>query len=150
MRLRREEQPLGILLCDLDAFKQYNDTYGHVAGDTCLKQFATILQSSVHRTTDLVARYGGEEFIVLLPNTSIDGVKTVDTRIRQTMARKVLGHQDSQVDKLVTYSAGGIATIPQADILPKKIIELADAALYDAKARGRNRTLVASYRLNLH
>lgn len=144
-RLARERQPIGLLLCDLDAFKQYNDRYGHVAGDTCLQEFAAILQASVNRATDLVARYGGEEFIMLLPNTDARGVETVDARIRQQLAEKALVHERSQVNEYVTYSAGGIVVIPSTDNRATAVIELADRALYAAKAQGRNCTIVKSY-----
>lgn len=144
-RLTRERQPVGILMCDLDAFKQYNDQYGHVAGDACLRQFAAILDSSVNRATDLVARYGGEEFVILLPNTDVNGIETIDARIRQQLADRALVHELSQINSYVTYSAGGIVVIPNAETRPESAIELADQALYTAKANGRNRTIVKSY-----
>jgi len=141
-RLAREQKPLAILLCDLDAFKQYNDSHGHLAGDVCLQQFATVLNASVNRATDLAARYGGEEFILLLPNTSVEGLRTVDDRIRRRLAEKALPHDSSWVDKFVTYSAGGVSAVPRLDRNPDSLIERADQALYQAKDRGRNRTII--------
>jgi len=137
-RLAREQKPLGVLLCDIDAFKQYNDNHGHLAGDACLQQFARVLDVSVNRATDLVARYGGEEFIVLLPNTGVNGIRTVDTRIRERLAARALSHETSWIDPFVTYSAGGVATIPHLEIHPESLIKQADEALYKAKDRGRN------------
>jgi diguanylate cyclase (GGDEF)-like protein len=140
----REQQSLGLLLCDLDAFKQYNDHHGHLAGDACLQQFAAILKASVNRTTDLVARFGGEEFIILLPNTDTRGVQKIDARIREQLADTAIIHGDSWVDKVLTYSAGGIATIPHQHLSPNDLIALADKALYEAKANGRNCTVMAA------
>ncbi len=144
-RLARQQMPLGLLLCDLDAFKQYNDTYGHLAGDDCLQQFADILRTAVKRPTDLVARYGGEEFAILLPNTDIKGLETVDRRIRRHLAQQALAHQSSWVDQVVTYSAGGITTIPQTTADPNHMVELADQALYQAKSQGRNRMVAKAH-----
>lgn len=141
-RLAREQNPLGLLLCDLDAFKQYNDSYGHLAGDLCLKRFAGVLVESVNRATDLVARYGGEEFIVLLPNTTQDGLETVDDRIRHLFAKVAIPHKSSWVSDWVTYSAGGVSAIPIADVKPERLIEYADNALYQAKEQGRNRSII--------
>ncbi|WP_204139144.1 diguanylate cyclase domain-containing protein [Halomicronema sp. CCY15110] len=140
----REQQSLGLLLCDLDAFKQYNDHYGHLSGDACLQQFAAILKASVNRITDLVARFGGEEFIILLPNTDTSGIRKIDNRLRQQLADAAILHGNSRVDKLLTYSAGGIAIIPHQNLLPNDLIGLADRALYKAKANGRNCTVMAS------
>lgn len=145
-RLAREQKPLAILLCDLDAFKQYNDSHGHLAGDACLQQFAMVLEASINRATDMVARYGGEEFIILLPNTDFDGLRTVDERIRQSLAAKALPHESSWVNQFVTYSAGGVMTIPHAERPPESIIAQADAALYTAKARGRNCSVIENNR----
>ncbi|MGF1461301.1 MAG: diguanylate cyclase domain-containing protein [Leptolyngbyaceae cyanobacterium] len=148
-RLLREQKPLGLLLCDLDAFKQYNDRYGHLAGDVCLKEFARIIKNAVNRPTDLVTRYGGEEFIVLLPNTAEEGLATVDFKIRQGLAEAAVPHDSSWVDKYVTYSAGGISAIPQLSLSPDELIDQADNALYKAKARGRNCTIIEPFRSRL-
>lgn len=141
-RLAREQKPLAILLCDLDAFKQYNDSYGHLAGDVCLQQFAAVINVSINRATDLAARYGGEEFILLLPNTNVQGLRTVDTRIRQRLAEKALPHGRSWVDPFVTYSAGGVVTLPRSERRPQSLIAQADKALYKAKGRGRNCSVI--------
>ncbi|MDB9524419.1 diguanylate cyclase [Oscillatoria sp. CS-180] len=141
-RLVREQTPLGVLLCDLDYFKQYNDAYGHLEGDRCLKQFAAILRSSVERSTDLVARYGGEEFILLLPNTSLEGLKVIDQRIRAQLTRQAIPHYQSPISQIVTYSSGGTAVIPQISRDPTDLIEEADKALYEAKDLGRNRLII--------
>ena len=143
-RLYRERQPLSILLCDLDAFKQFNDTYGHLEGDRCLKRFANVLRSCVERSTDIVARYGGEEFILLLPHTSLEGLKTIDDKIRCRLEERAIPHRNSAVASTMTYSSGGVTTIPFAKVNPEKLIADADDALYEAKANGRNR-LVLKY-----
>ena len=143
-RLARAQQPLSLLLCDLDAFKQFNDTYGHLAGDRCLQTFAEVLMSSVERSTDLVARFGGEEFILLLPNTSLAGLETIDQRIRTLLEDCAIPHRNSAVARTITFSSGGVSTVPSPLAQPEQLIADADRALYAAKAQGRNR-LVAKY-----
>lgn len=137
-KLSQDQRPLGILLCDLDYFKQYNDTYGHLEGDRCLQEIAVILQTSVLRPSDLVARYGGEEFIILLPNTDKPGVEVVGARIRYCLAERALPHRGSEVSEVVTCSLGGALVIPRPEITPEHLIDEADKALYDAKAGGRD------------
>ncbi len=137
-RLMRERQPLSLLLCDIDYFKQYNDTYGHAAGDTCLTLVAQALKQAVQRSADLVARYGGEEFAVILPNTDSEGAFKVAQKIREALQQLEIPHLASKVDKNVTMSIGIATVIPVSTMEPLELIEEADRALYQAKASGRN------------
>ena len=148
-RLTREQVPLGLLLCDLDFFKQFNDTYGHLEGDLCLQTFAEILQSCTERPADLVARYGGEEFVLLLPNISMDGLAAIDRKIRSRLRACAIPHRNSAVDEIVTYSAGGVTLLPTATTRSDSLVDLADKALYRAKGTGRNRLVRVAHQLNL-
>ncbi|MBD2179690.1 diguanylate cyclase [Planktothrix sp. FACHB-1355] len=143
-RLMREQRPLSLLLCDIDYFKQYNDTYGHAAGDTCLKVVAQTFKQAVERSTDLVARYGGEEFAVILPYTDTDGAVRVAQKIYQAMQELCFPHIASAVSPYVTLSIGIATVIPSYDLNALDLIEAADRALYQAKVGGRNRWFTSS------
>jgi diguanylate cyclase (GGDEF)-like protein len=143
-RMRREQQPLALVLCDIDFFKSYNDTYGHQAGDRCLQQVARTLQSAAQRTTDLVARYGGEEFAILLPNTDVLGATVVAGKICATISALTIPHTSIAVHPTVTLSAGAVSLIPSARIGSDAFVAVADKALYRAKAQGRNRFCVGA------
>ncbi|MBW4481067.1 MAG: diguanylate cyclase [Tildeniella torsiva UHER 1998/13D] len=138
-RMRRDRTPLSLILCDIDHFKLYNDTYGHPAGDACLKQVAQALAQVVKRPADLVARYGGEEFAVVLPATDIHGAATMAAAIQQAIAQLGLVHQTSLTRPYVTLSLGVACTTPNADPSPQALIDQADRALYRAKQQGRDR-----------
>lgn len=138
-RLKREQAPLSLILCDIDFFKFYNDRYGHLAGDDCLKQVAQAIQQSTRRPADLVARYGGEEFAVILPNTTPEGAIQVATQIQATVANLNICHDRSQVSPLVTLSIGCVTVVPTSESTPENLIAAADQALYCAKVGGRNR-----------
>ncbi|WP_013325375.1 PAS domain S-box protein [Gloeothece verrucosa] len=138
-RLTREKRFLSLLLCDIDYFKQYNDTYGHPAGDICLKQVAQALKQAARRMTDLVARYGGEEFVILLPNTDSYGATQVAVAVQQAIDHLHIPHLASAVASSVTISIGIASMIPTADTCPLDLINAADQALYQAKAQGRDR-----------
>ncbi len=144
-RLAREEAPLSLIMCDIDYFKLYNDTYGHQAGDECLRQVAQVLQSSVKRSADLVARYGGEEFAVVLPNTDIEGAACVAERIAQQVRDLQIPHAQSAVSEYVTLSLGVACCIPAPMSQPATLIAIADESLYRAKAAGRDRVSVATF-----
>jgi diguanylate cyclase (GGDEF)-like protein/PAS domain S-box-containing protein len=131
---------LSLLLCDIDYFKQYNDTYGHAAGDDCLRFVAQAFKQTVKRSTDLAARYGGEEFVVILPNTDSDGAFQVAQEIHQAMQQLNIPHAASAVKPHVTLSIGIATLIPTSDMVPLDLIEAADQALYQAKAQGRDRS----------
>ncbi|MDT9183593.1 diguanylate cyclase domain-containing protein [Limnospira sp. PMC 289.06] len=137
-RLLRETAPISVIMCDVDFFKAYNDTYGHQMGDECLKQIAKILENCAQRSTDLASRYGGEEFVIVLPNTGIKGALQVADKIQHQIRALEIEHQKSEVSGYVTLSLGVACQVPNHDRSPESLIKLADAALYEAKSKGRN------------
>lgn len=145
-RLAREQQPLSLILFDLDGFKRYNDCYGHLAGDDCLVRIAQAVQEAVCRPADLVARYGGEEFTVLLPNTDLEGAINVAQNIQQAIYDLAIPHAKSDVKAIVTVSLGITCLIPTLEVQPDTLVAYADRALYDAKLEGRDRYLFRSYK----
>ncbi|MDZ8035814.1 PleD family two-component system response regulator [Nostoc sp. DedSLP04] len=138
-RLKREQRPLSLILCDVDFFKLYNDTYGHRVGDRCLQKIAQAIKDIIKRPGDLVARYGGEEFAVILPNTDTEGATHVADQICRAVQTLAIPHQKSQVSSHVTISVGFTTEIPQPDSDLEEMITAADRALYQAKAAGRDR-----------
>lgn len=140
-RLAREDSPLTLILCDIDYFKQYNDQYGHQAGDDCLRRVAQALASCAQRTADLVARYGGEEFVLLLPQTPLEGALMVAENVRRTVEQLALQHSRSAVKPIVTLSLGVATVIPAQHMEADILIEMADQALYQAKKTGRNKVV---------
>jgi len=137
-RLEREQAPLSLIMCDVDFFKNYNDTYGHQSGDFCLQEVALAIRKAVRRPADLVARYGGEEFALVLPRTSIDGAHHVAETIRKNVIGLKLPHANSAISQYVTISIGITTIVPNHRCWPVKLIEAADKALYQAKQSGRN------------
>lgn len=140
-RAQREQQPLSLLLCDVDYFKRYNDTYNHVAGDQCLRQVAASVQAALRRPSDLAARYGGEELAVILPNTPPEGAIHVAQRIQAILADKGIPHAGSLVNAFVTLSIGAATCVPTSERQPISLIETADQGLYRAKHQGRNQAI---------
>ena len=138
----RSNEPLALVLLDIDYFKQYNDTYGHLSGDKCLQSVARILRHSLLRSSDVATRYGGEEFCLLLPNTTINGALEVTKRIRSAMERMAILHKTSRISDLVTMSDGVVCLTPSAEGTPTELVALADEALYNAKSQGRNQSAV--------
>lgn len=138
-RASRSGGELSIVLLDVDYFKAFNDTRGHLAGDQCLKLVASLLRDVVHRAGDLVARYGGEEFAILLPDTDGKGALSLAERIRSVVAGKAIAHPGSTVAPYVTVSVGVACGRPRAGQPCESLVEAADRALYRAKANGRNR-----------
>jgi diguanylate cyclase (GGDEF)-like protein len=134
---RRHKMPLSVIICDIDQFKAYNDTYGHQAGDECLKQVAQALRSVLKRPGDLVARYGGEEFGVVLPDTSSEGMLVVGDLLRGKIESLHIPHRTSTASEWVTISLG-ITTATSFSSGRNALINTADQALYRAKAQGRN------------
>lgn len=137
-RLSREQAPLSLIMCDVDYFKSYNDTYGHQLGDECLRRIATALKKTIKRPADLAARYGGEEFVLLLPNTDLQGAIHLAKKIRFKIKSLNIPHINSDISHCVTISLGVAATIPQFNQLTQTLIATADANLYKAKSVGRN------------
>ncbi len=142
-RCSRAAAPLALILLDVDYFKQFNDRYGHQAGDDCLKQLALLLRSVLRRDDDLAARYGGEEFVLLLPFTDVAGARTIAEAVSQQLRQLAIPHHHSLVAEWVTCSQGCACLIPQPDMVSSELIEMADVALYRAKKNGRNRIEIA-------
>jgi two-component system, cell cycle response regulator len=138
-RLEREQVPLSLILCDIDFFKNYNDTYGHQLGDECLKEVAKIIYQVAQRPGDIAARYGGEEFALVLPNTDTTGAICIAEIILAYIRTRNLIHESSQISSYLTLSLGIATIIPQSSSSPKWLIAKADEALYRAKLTGRDR-----------
>ena len=136
-RALRNQQPLSLLMVDVDNFKQYNDAYGHLGGDECLQRIANAVSSEM-RANDLVARYGGEEFAVILPNQSLKGAAIVAERIRCRVEQLRLPNLGSQ-QHVVTVSIGAATALASPETDPSQLVATADSALYRAKHMGRNR-----------
>lgn len=136
-RMARAQLSLSLIMLDIDYFKQYNDTYGHLAGDRCLVAVAQTIAQAANRPGDLVARYGGEEFAVILPETTLENATYLAETIRQAILDVHLPHEVSPLG-CITISLGVACTRPQGDPQPELLIAAADAALYRAKAHGRN------------
>jgi len=143
-QLGETQQPLAAILCDIDFFKKYNDTYGHQQGDSCLISIAQSLYNSLPDETGLAARYGGEEFIFLLPNTEFATAAQVAEQARANIEQLNIEHRDSNVADHVTLSLGVACIIPSNASSAKQLIEAADCALYASKETGRNRVSCAA------
>lgn len=136
---RREGQPLTLMLCDLDHFKRYNDTYGHVHGDECLKQIGRLLREVCVRLRDVAARYGGEEFALILPRTPRSGAMTFARAVGQMLRVLRIRHPDSPHESGLTLSGGITTCVPDEYTSAEAMLMRADQALYAAKAQGRDR-----------
>ncbi|MGC1396376.1 MAG: diguanylate cyclase [Coleofasciculaceae cyanobacterium] len=139
-RAKRKQQPIGIVMLDVDHFKRFNDQFGHDAGDTVLKEVAKFLQKHT-RQSDIACRYGGEEFILILPEASINALKERAEQIREGIKALLLIHDDQALGK-ITISLG-IASFPEHGLIGDALIKAADTALYRAKAEGRDRVVSA-------
>lgn len=134
----RSREPLALLMCDVDYFKSYNDTYGHQSGDDCLKAIASAIKHSLLRPGDRVARYGGEEFAVILPQSDLASAEQVAQRILDAVRQLAIPHDGPKASGRVTISIGVASLLPErADRLPQ-LLEAADKALYAAKEAGRD------------
>jgi len=143
-RLRRSNSELSVIMLDIDHFKEYNDYYGHVMGDECLRRIGRVLTGCVTRSVDLAARYGGEEFACILPDTGIQGAVAIAECIRQRIHELKIEHKESPVSEFVTASLG-VATVRYSDNMsPADVVEMADRLMYKAKLSGRNRTEYAA------
>ena len=143
-RAMRDATPLSLLMIDIDHFKQYNDHYGHGAGDVCLQKVAAELASGVARPGDLVARYGGEEFVVILPATDSEAARQIAERLRDRIEKLKLPHAYSDTEAVVTISVGAATQAGSSEnATPQLLHDAADKALYMAKNGGRNRVCPA-------
>ncbi len=142
-RCRRDQVPLALLMIDIDHFKDFNDHYGHQAGDECLKKIARVLKEGFGRGTDLVARYGGEEFVGLMPETDLAGAEAKAELLRASVEGLNIPHQHSTAAACVTISIGVTSSMPGDDNVSHSLITEADEGLYCAKHRGRNRVCTA-------
>ena len=138
----RSGQALSLLMVDIDYFKLYNDSYGHLAGDRCLKQVARALTESLYRPNDRLARFGGEEFVLLLSSTNSQGAKQVAERLRKAVETLRISHEYSEVNDWVTISIGIASMVPNRNTSSGGLLRKADEALYQAKADGRNRCVI--------
>lgn len=145
-RAERQGLMLAVAMVDVDQFKAYNDHYGHQAGDVCLKLVAKTLSQSVQRSGELPARYGGEEFVVILPGLNLGEAAAVMEQVRAAVQALGLPHARAAVAGVVTISAGVAACQPRPGDDPASLVQAADAAMYRAKAAGRNRVEVADDR----
>ncbi len=137
-RAQRERRPLSLLMCDVDHFKAYNDTYGHPDGDLCLKKTAAVFTEHLKRPADLVARYGGEEFAIVLPETGAEGALQLATACRVHLETLAIEHSGAP-GGIVTVSIGVATLTPTTGAGAEELIGRADRALYAAKQEGRNR-----------
>ena len=142
-RGQRERQPLSLLLCDVDFFKVYNDSFGHLSGDLCLKKTAAVLTEHLKRPADLAARYGGEEFAIVLPDTTLAGAQKVAEACVLHLQNLAIESPQALPFGVVTMSIGVSSVVPSPHSTVEQLIESADRALYAAKKSGRNRVCTA-------
>ena len=141
-RCQREGMPISLIMLDIDQFKQYNDNYGHGAGDECLARIAKALQSCTHRPGDILARYGGEEFGAILPGTHREGALQLAERLHEVVGELAISHEHSKVSSQVTISVGVASTDRADEVTSQQLTEAADRMLYQAKESGRNTTRI--------
>jgi len=141
-RARREKMPLAALMIDVDHFKLYNDYFGHLAGDECLRQISAALREFAGRPDDLAVRYGGEEFLLVLSNTDLSAAEQVASHVLQAVRRLALPMPDGVSH--ITISVGVAVIVPHADNSTEMLLEYSDAALYQAKEQGRDRVVLSS------
>ena len=143
-RARRTGARLSLILLDVDYFKDYNDNYGHPAGDLVLKRLADLMERATSRAGEVVGRYGGEEFILVLPGAGEEAARRTAERLRELVMAEKMPHKHSQVADIITISQGVVTFTPDADESPSELIKRADTALYRAKHQGRNAIVLAS------
>jgi len=136
---RRDQQPLTLMLCDLDHFKRFNDAAGHVQGDVCLREVGRLLREVCVRPRDVASRYGGEEFALILPNTPRSGAMTFARALGSMLRRRAIAHPDSPLGSVLSLSGGITTCIPDDGTSAEGMLMRADEALYAAKAQGRDR-----------
>ena len=140
-RTKRAKDPLSLIIIDIDQFKDYNDTYGHVAGDACLRRVAEVLAESLVRAGDFVARFGGEEFVCLLPSLDQESALVVAEKLRKAVVDAALVHENSATAPHVTISVGLTTTTAEDEETTETLLKLADDNLYKAKENGRNQVI---------
>ena len=143
-RAVRDQQPLALIMADIDHFKAFNDHHGHPAGDACLRRVAAAMEGEVRRVGDLLVRYGGEEFACLMPGVDVDGAEAVARRMCQAVHGLGMANEHPDVLAPVSISVGVAAVIPTSEHGPQVLVTEADRQLYDAKRGGRNRLCVAA------
>lgn len=139
-QLMRNNQRLGIILFDVDNFKQYNDQYGHLAGDQCLERVANILNQHARRSRDAMIRFGGEEFLAILPDTDMQSTRSIARTIVSDVYNANIPHKNTEYDR-ITLSAGAVSTGSFNQDNLDEILEVADVNLYEAKMNGKNRVV---------
>ena len=139
-RAVRNASSLSVLMIDVDFFKAFNDTYGHLDGDEALASIARVLRAAGRRPSDLIARFGGEEFVILLPDTDETGAVLVAETLRKSVHALGIAHAGSP-SRVITISVGVACLVPGSDLSASELLRLSDDALYEAKARGRNRVV---------
>jgi len=137
-RAQRRQEPISLIVIDIDQFKQYNDRYGHAMGDECIVTVAKALDSVASRPTDLLARYGGEEFVLMLPSTEKKAALMLAERCRAAVTDKQIPHAASSISEVVTISIGLSTMVPSETTDPNTLFDVADKMLYQAKQKGRN------------
>lgn len=143
--LSKSNSPIGLIMVDIDYFKKYNDTYGHLQGDECLKTVANILSSVLNNYDGFVARYSGEEFIIVLSNANKDAILLIANRILSTLKASNLPHRTSEIKPYLTVSMGIVSSVPVADVHYTQYIQCADEALYESKQNGRNQYTIKTF-----
>jgi len=141
-RSAREATPLSLVFCDIDFFKNFNDGYGHLAGDECLVKVARAVSAVSNRPGDLAARYGGEEFVLVLSGTGEEGAFNLAEKLRTRIEELGIPHAHSPLGSHLTISLGVASVVPRPGSAPEELLDLADRALYAAKEEGRNRVKV--------
>ena len=139
---KKNREYLSVIMIDVDKFKAYNDTYGHIKGDKCLQSISAVIKDTIQESKNIVSRYGGEEFIVLIPNKDLDKAKYIAENIRENIEKLGILHEGSKEYRIVTVSIGIAANIPNGKLSPEKLINMADEALYRAKSSGRNKVSI--------
>lgn len=137
--------PISLLMMDIDNFKLYNDTYGHLAGDDCLKLISGAIHDTIKRESDFIARYGGEEFAIVLFGVESNVAATLAENIREHVFGLKIPHSSSTVSKWVTVSIGVVSCVPEPSVVPDNMIDWADKALYTAKSHGKNQVIKFDY-----
>ena len=137
-RCLRHKRPIALLIVDMDYFKEFNDSYGHMAGDACLVKIGEILKDSFRRSSDMVARYGGDEFVAILPETGKEEAMEMADMLRQKIEALHVPHAHSKASDYMTVTIGVTCLIPDKNLFYESLFRFADKALYEAKIDGRN------------